>query len=331
MAGDGTLPVNRDRIVDQGLDPGCRQLLAHRLPGRTQHRKQMVDVTGIVLRRDVHRSGVVQRRSVFAAEGTAPLGPAGQQLEPRAQHGRLHLVEARIDPDFVVSVAIGLAAVSDPLGSLRETGIVRRQRAAVAERRQVLGRIEAVSGRRAERTHRAPLTGREVRLAAVLDDGEAVARGHAHDGRHVRGLSVKVYGHDGRGARGDRGSGGGRIECEAARVDVGEHRSRPSRDDRQRRVGGRQRGRNHLGTRADVERAKRDGERVGSRADANGTRGSGCTAEFVLERLELRSEDEPATRHNPPNRCVDRWRVLFERQLEKSNHPITSSGAGSSR
>ena len=77
---------------------------------------------------------------------------------------------------------------------------------------------------------------------------------------------------------------------------------------------------------------KRDGERIGSRADTDGVSAiAGGATEFLLERFELRSEDEPAARHHPPDRRLDRGGILPGVSLEKRNHPKTSSGAGSSR
>ena len=140
-------------------------------------------------------------------------GPVRQERQPRAKDRGLHLVEPRVHAELAVVIAIGLAAVAQALARARRSRVVvGRQRAAVAERAEILRRVEAVRRGGAEAADRpAPARG-EVRLAAVLDDGEAVPRGDRGDRRHVGRLAVEVHGHDRGGARRDRRGDGRRIE-----------------------------------------------------------------------------------------------------------------------
>ena len=128
------------------------------------------------------------------------------------QHRRLQLVEPAVHPEFGVVVAIGLPAVPEA-PCLRATAIVvGGQRPAIAERSEILGRIEAVCGRHAEAADRAAAAGGEMGLAAVFDDRQAVARRDRRDAVHVRGLAVEVNRDDcGCPRRDRRGHGRGSI------------------------------------------------------------------------------------------------------------------------
>src|ERR1700687_3169521 len=94
-------------------------------------------------------------------------------------------------------IAIGLAAVAQPADALREPPIVGHDRASVAERAEILRGIEAERPGHADRTDRPPGCGRQVGLAAVLDNRQMVARRDALDRRHVGGLAVQVDWQDG--------------------------------------------------------------------------------------------------------------------------------------
>ena len=166
-----------DRIVDQCLDPGGAQCGLQRVARRAEHREEVIDVAGVELaagrrprrRREPLRGigararGAVRSTPAAAATGRAAPPPASR----RAASSRR---TPRGDSDPSVRRFAGAA----PRGERR---IVRRDRSAVAECAEVLRRIEAVGGCGAEGADRPPVTGRQMRLAAVLDDGEIVARG----------------------------------------------------------------------------------------------------------------------------------------------------------
>ena len=76
-------------------------------------------------------------------------------------------------------VALGLAAVAQPPEATGQRGIARDNGPAVAERAEVLGRIEAEGAGDAECADRAAGGGCQVRLRAVLDDGQPVPRATA--------------------------------------------------------------------------------------------------------------------------------------------------------
>ena len=131
--------------------------------------------------------------------------------EPHPQEGRLQLVEAAVDARDLVPVAVALAAVAELAQPGREARVVHEDRPAVAEAAQVLGRVEgegpdaALAG---ERPHRPALVEGAVRLAGVLEHGEAPLAGEGEDRVHVRGVAVEVDGQDGLRARGERAGDG---------------------------------------------------------------------------------------------------------------------------
>ena len=165
---------------------------------------------------------------------------------------------------------------------------LRHDRAAVAQRAEILGRIEAERAARRRscrpavrpRWRGAPGT-RPRRCARWWRDGDALER------VHVGGLAVEMHRQDRARARRDRGRGRVRIERQPLGIDVGEHRPRAGHHDGERRVGRRERRRDHLVARADVERAQDQRDRVGAGADADGVRAPAGGRELALRTPRL--------------------------------------------
>jgi len=120
--------------------------------------------------------------------------------------------------------------------------VVRRQRAGIAERSEVLAGIEAVRGgaRQLPRTQAVSLG--PVRLARVLDDGEAAAHRDLVDRAQVGELSVEVDGNDEARPLGDGGFDLRRVEVPVLVRHVDDDRTAPClrngferRDERRRR------------------------------------------------------------------------------------------------
>ncbi len=124
------------------------------------------------------------------------------------QQSRLEVVQAVAVADHPVRVLVLLPVVAVQAHRLGGGGVVGGDRAAVAQRPEVLARVEAEGGGVAERARRPALVGGAVRLAGVLDDRQAVSRGDLGERVHVHGLPVQVHGHDRGGARRDRGPDG---------------------------------------------------------------------------------------------------------------------------
>jgi hypothetical protein len=130
-------------------------------------------------------------------------------------------------------------------------------------------------------------------------------------------LAVEVNRHDRARVRADGLLDPRRIEREARGIDVRENRTRAGHQDRQGRVGGGQRRRDHFVAGADVERAEDERDRVGPRADADGMAAAHRRREFRLERLDLGPEHEPAPRDHAIDRGADVGRVLCGHEGEK--------------
>src|SRR5207302_10171065 len=99
-----------------------------------------------------------------------------EKRKARAQDRRLKLVEPRVHARLTMVVLCGLSAVSQPFDSFGQRPIVGDGYASVAERSQILRRVEAEGARHAYRSDGSAFRRREMCLAAVLDNREIVAR-----------------------------------------------------------------------------------------------------------------------------------------------------------
>jgi hypothetical protein len=95
-----------------------------------------------------------------------------------------------------------------------------------------------------------------MRLARILDDGQAVIFGEADDWLHIARLAIEVHGQDGFCARVDRPLQMGRIQVVEIRVDINENWFRSDGTDRQSRGDKRVGGDNHFVPSLDSERSE---------------------------------------------------------------------------
>ena len=177
----------------------------------------------------------------------------------------LDLVEARVVAD---ELEVDLVALEpwkrEQPHALGELLVVGRDEAAVAEREEVLRRIEAERrGDAGARDRR-----RAERLRGVLDQRQAERRELVERRR----AAEEVHGHDrARPRRDPRGDVLG-VEVERRRVDVGEDRRRAAPRDRLGRRVERERRADHLVAGADAERVEHEHDRVGAVGDADRVR-----------------------------------------------------------
>ena len=285
--------------MDQRFDAGRSQMRLHVVARRAAHREKVIHVAGVELRGNRDRVDSAQLLAIAAGERATAFGPPAEQRQTRPQHRRLHFIEARVDPELVVPVFVRLPAVAKPLRTRRDRRIARRQGAAVAESSEVLRGIEAVRRDGAVAADRTAIARRQVRLAAVLDDGEVVPSRDVARAAHVGGLAVEVNGHDCGGPGRHGRCRGAWIERETLRIDVGKYRPRAGHHDGQRRVCRRKGRRDDLIARPDPERSQADRQRVGPGADAGRVRRLTRGRELVFERFQLGTENEPPARHDP--------------------------------
>ncbi len=293
----------------------------------------MIDVPGVEFRRHVER-GPGEQPAVLGCACAALRGPAGQEWQACGQDGGLQFVEAAVHPHLAVVIAVGLPAIPDPLHLRRQRGIAGGDGAAVSERAEVLGRIEAVGRRHAERSDARPAARRKMGLAAVLDNGEAVPLRDGRDGRHVGRLAVQVHREDGGGAGRDGGLDRGGIDRQPPRIDVGEHRPRAGHHAGQRRVGRGEGRRDDLVARADPQGAKDDRDGIRPRADAHAERRAAAVGERPLERLDLGPQHVPAALDHPADRGLDGGTILARREAHardagRAHGDDSSHGPGS--
>ena len=183
---------------------------------------------------------------------------------------------------------------ANPLGEL---GVVHRDEAAVPEAEEVLRGIEA-EGRRDARSGD---LGRAERLRGVLDQrqpelGELGER---------RGPPEQMHRHDRLRAARDSFRDPLGVEVERVRIDVREDRRRA--DPRDRLGGGveRERRADHLVARADLERVQDEDDRVRAVPDADRLAHAEIARRLLLERADVRPEDELAALENVVDRLLD--------------------------
>ena len=200
-----------------------------------------------------------------------------------------------------------VAELADPARHVRVGG---GQQAAVAERAEVLGRVEGERRRVAERARRTSV--RRVRCAAsgvrarparcgvagtdrlrgVLDHDQPAGVREAPERRRRSELAVEVYRQERPGARCDGRCGGVRVDQEGPGRQVDEHRRRPHSQDR---LGGGEEGErrgDHLVARPHVQGAEREEQRVRPGVEADRVRDAQVRGRFGLERRDLGSEHE---------------------------------------
>src|ERR1035438_3992371 len=79
---------------------------------------------------------------------------------------------------------------------VRELGVAGRDRPALAVGAKILAGIKAEACHIANAAHRMPFVFRSVRLGGIFDYDQPVPPRHFHDGIHVGGLAVEMYGKD---------------------------------------------------------------------------------------------------------------------------------------
>ena len=261
----------------------------------------MVDVARVELARDCqrwrHGRGAIARRN-----RAAPLGPLSQVGKARAQDCRLQFIETAVGAGFLVVVPRRLSAVAQTLDARGQLRIAGDHGATVAQRAEILGRIEAGRAGNADGADRPAIAGGEMSLGRVLDQRQVVPCGDRLERAHVSGLAVQVHRQNRLGPRGDCGLGGPRIEREPRRIDVGEHRASAGHHDRERRIGGRQWRRDHFVAWTDLEGAQDQRDRIGAGADANGVGHLAGGGELRLEGFDFRAQHEPAAGDDPIDR-----------------------------
>src|SRR5918999_5366724 len=110
--------------------------------------------------------------------------------ELRAQDRRLESVHPRVSAFDACLERRSASSLAQHLDALDERGVDGDNGPRVAERPEVLGRIEAERGGVAVGAGARAVTARAVGLGRAFDDDETVAVGDLADGRHLREAAV---------------------------------------------------------------------------------------------------------------------------------------------
>jgi hypothetical protein len=189
--------------------------------------------------------------------------------------------------------------------ALRLFGVVHQDGAAVAHGPEILGWIEREPRNPRDVADGAALVLRGVGLARILDHDELVAGRDVHDRIEIGGVTVEVNRQDAARLRSDEALDALGVEVHRHGVHVtedGDGAETRDRESRERR--GHRRG-DDLVTGADATGFEGEDESVGSVRDGDRVLHSHVGGEFLLERLHLGAEDEPAAIEDARDRAVD--------------------------
>src|SRR5581483_1680258 len=323
QVGDGGLLMTRDRVVDARLDAALAEVRPERVPARRADHVEVVDGGGPPrLGREPDRHAGQRRR--VPARQRPPAGVAG--LEPPEQDAadrRLDLVEPQVVAQLLMDVLAHAAVIPEAPASRGQLAVTGRDRAAVAEDREVLRGVEREAAGAPDPAHPLPAVRRPVRLARVLDEPDPVRAGQLAEAIQVRRVAVQVDREEPGRARGDLPGGVRRIH-RAGRVDVDEHGSPARREDRLDR---RERGQGrdeHLAARWQLQGAEHDRQSRGPGRDQDGVAHADVLGELGLEGTALGPEDVPARAEGAQRR---RLHLAIERHAREGDHAPSSSSA----
>ena len=199
-----------------------RQLVALRMP----HHEQVPGRTrGLVIGRRQHQPRQpLQAQPIRGGNVRAAAVVTIQRLQLLAQEGRLQLVHAGIEACQLVDVLSFRPVVAQHAHPPGQRIVVGRHRPRVAQRTQVLARIETEAGRMSQAAAALPMMGGTMCLCCVFQHRQAVPFGNGHDRIHVHGAAVQMHHRNGPGTGRDGRSQ--RIRIQTAVIRSGLHRYR---------------------------------------------------------------------------------------------------------
>ena len=293
--------MHRRGVVDQRLDAMLgqqrRQLVALRMPHHEQvpGRTRGLGVSG----------GQHQPRQPLQAQpvGGGNVGTAAvvtiQRLQLLAQEGRLQLVHAGIEACQLVDILPFRPVVAQHAHATGQRIVVGRHRPGVAQRTQVLARVEAEAGRMSQAAAALPMMGGAVCLCCVFQHRQAVPFGNGQDRLHVHGTAIQMHHCDGAGTGRDGRS-------QRIRIQAGVVRSRLHRHRRGPRVAHGQPGGNvgvaghdHFITRADSPASQRQLQGIQPVAHRDAVLHAAVGRKGCLEGCRFFAQQHPAAVHHP--------------------------------
>src|SRR3954449_5345520 len=190
------LPVVGNGVVHVGDDSGCLERVSQRLAIVHLDHSQMGGVVGPVGRQDTGR-----RRSgcgVGLDDGTPAFVPLIDVRKTHPQPSRLDLVESRVPPTSTLDrVPATPAVLPKAANSGGDLVIVGRDRTAVADRPEVLRRVETERCDVAECAGATAASDSPDGLCTVLDDGDPAGMAESDDLLYRSESSIEVRHHHG--------------------------------------------------------------------------------------------------------------------------------------
>jgi len=265
---------------------------------RDQNRKEMPARFRSLRRRSNPNVSMTNAILIFACDLPSAPDPSVQTGKHRsAEYSRLQLIEPAVVPDDFVPVLVRLAVIAEHSGSFTPFTIFRENRAAIAERAQVLGRIETNRRDLARCSGRGSARVRSDRLRAVLDNVDLVLFADLPQQNYIQRVTKEMN----RDEEADIGTPPKQIAAaiqiqQSVFVGVDEHRNGPQFQDRQSGgEGGDRRGQNRIAGLASQD-AQTDFDCIQTARDADDMRNTPIGRESGFELPHFLTQDVPAAR-----------------------------------
>src|SRR5262245_6009594 len=189
----GRLQMDRDRIMYERPTALFPQMLAQSVAFVASSDILMIDALGFAgafrqSQRSLREPVIVNSRDL-----SPPRVLFVQVFQLHAQDGGLQFVEPRIEPRLIAHVSLAPAILAQQRNSLSDFRVVRHDRDAIAQRAEILRRIEAEGGGVPEDSDLItphPMDRRAVGLRAILDDFQIVSARDVAYRPHVGGAPV---------------------------------------------------------------------------------------------------------------------------------------------
>lgn len=207
----------------QRANTGSSQRSLDSIPLRRTHDVKVPDVFAAVDGGGQHEVEVGQQLAIVRGYLLAAGIPPVQVCELDAQHGALQRIETAVHAGDLVYVLHTRAIIAQDANAIRQIRAIGGNSASIAERAEVLARIEAPAD---HITVRAPpvITG-AMSLRAILHDREAMLPGKGEDGVQVCGLTVEMNRQNDLSARRQSGCDSVWVDVVRPRVRLDRHRS----------------------------------------------------------------------------------------------------------
>jgi hypothetical protein len=243
------------------------------------------------------------------------------------QQGGLKLIQARVTTASVGSVILAAPAIhTQAAQTLGQGRVIGRQRAAVAERAEILRGVEAKAG------HSAPSASLAraavgigspcaVGLGRILNDRDSVALSHSHDRWHIGESAKEVDWHNRSGSRryGRRESLG--IHRVRRRINIDQHRASAGLENSRYLVHTCISDRDHFRAGANAEGGEGQVKRLGTASHADTVGRAAVGSKLILESRHLATEDVPAAlNHSCDSRIeIGAHRGILATQIAKGD------------